>query len=158
MRKGDNNGVMPSPYGGVKRGEAEHGAMAWLHWQCRGLCPPASVLCVCVACRDWHSWSPPDTGWGVQGYGGRGVEGGVWGGNGHHSERSIPFRPEKRGGTCITHSSSTIKNSSCGDLAIIMYVQAQWVHINFALLWLHTFKGNGKVSSRSVSQPYMFVL
>lgn len=143
MRKGDNNGVMPSPYGGVKRGEAEHGAMAWLHWQCRGLCPPASVLCVCglsglaQLIPPWHRvgctglWRKRSGGWSVG-----------WQWPSQWEEHTIQTR--KRGGICITRSSSTIKNSSCGDLAIIMYVQAQWVHINFALLWLHTFKREWK--------------
>lgn len=46
-RKGDDSGVMPSLHSGVKGGEAKRGGMASLHWQCQGLCSPASVLCVC---------------------------------------------------------------------------------------------------------------
>lgn len=47
----DDNGVLPSPYDGIKKGEAERRGMAWLQWQCQGLCPPASLLflCLCVS-------------------------------------------------------------------------------------------------------------
>lgn len=68
---------------------AASGALSSSQWTVRVW----TCVRVCTACRDWHSWSPPDTGRGVRGYGGRGVEGGVWQWS-SHSQRNIPFRLE----------------------------------------------------------------
>lgn len=95
---------MPSPHGGVKRGEAKRGGMARLHWQCQGLCSPASALCVCVWPAGTGTADPPLTPGGVY----RALEeeeGRVECGGAMAVTARGTYHLDQIRGACITHSS-----------------------------------------------------